>query len=174
MLWRCWVMARAARFPCPLRTATMRYATRALATEVATMPLPRDPARRNPRRPTAHDRNNVDEYLADHYLQRLIDGAFALLAGDADMQTMQPQHAAATEPIETARAILQSISRNFWRVPMRGTPPLLRNARSLSTPHWCQPRVREIITVTRGVAAVHRGVEGGGAAASGALDGANA
>ena len=26
------------------------------------------------------------------YLQRLIDGAFALLAGDADIQTMQPHH----------------------------------------------------------------------------------
>ena len=33
------------------------------------------------------DRTSVDDYLADHYLQRLIDGAFALLAGDEDMQT---------------------------------------------------------------------------------------
>ena len=39
-------------------------------------------------------------------LQRLIDGALALLAGDADIQTMQPYHAAAVQPIEAARAPL--------------------------------------------------------------------
>ena len=94
-------------FHVPLRTATMRYAKRCArfgqrddAAFVATLQAAIHAA------PRRHDRNNVDEYLADDYLQRLIDGAFALLAGDADIQTMQPHHAAAVQPIEAARAAL--------------------------------------------------------------------
>ena len=94
-------------FHVPLRTATMRYAKRCARygsrDDDSFRETLRAAIRAAPRRP---DRTSVDDYLADHYLQRLIDGAFALLAGDEDIQTMQPQYAAATETIETTRTIL--------------------------------------------------------------------
>ncbi|HEX2939587.1 MAG TPA: hypothetical protein VHO91_00975, partial [Rhodopila sp.] len=46
-------------------------------------------------------------YLQDHYLGSLIDGAFALLAGDAEIRTMAPEQKAATATKEHARAELK-------------------------------------------------------------------
>ena len=68
----------------PLRTATMHYATRCARFGVradnddAFIDTLRSVVSAAPRRA---DRANVDEYLSGDYLQRLLDGAFALVAG---------------------------------------------------------------------------------------------
>ncbi|MGA7408033.1 MAG: hypothetical protein WBW67_25125, partial [Pseudolabrys sp.] len=101
-------------FHVPLRTATMRYAQRCARygsrEDDSFRETLRAAIRAATRRP---DRTSVDDYLADHYLQRLIDGAFALLAGDADFHAIQPQYAAATETIETTRMILEKHINDF-------------------------------------------------------------
>ena len=89
-------------FHAPLRTATMRYA--------------RDAARSGDRddahikatllqavqdAPARPGRSLAD--YSDDYLQRLIDGAFALLAGQADIVTMRPHHAPTTQSVDEAR-----------------------------------------------------------------------
>ena len=54
---------------------------------------PRDPRKRP----------DVGDYLSDDYLNRLIDGAFALLSADPDIRTMQPHHAAPHQTVQQAR-----------------------------------------------------------------------
>lgn len=101
-------------FHVPLRTATMRYAKLCARNGSRDDDSFRETLRAAIRAATRRpDRASVDDYLADHYLQRLIDGAFALLAGDEDIQAMQPQYAAATETIETTRTILEKHINDF-------------------------------------------------------------
>ncbi len=91
----------------PLRTATMRYAQRcnryndrddnAIKAEL------RDAIRCAPCRPGG---NVETPYCQDYYLDSMIEGAFALLAGDGEIQTMRPQHAAPGQSLEEARIAL--------------------------------------------------------------------
>ena len=101
-------------FHVPLRTATMRYAKRCARYGNRDDDNLREKLRAAIRAATRRpDRTSVDDYLADQYLQRLIDGAFALLAGNEDIQAMQPQHAVATEMIETTRTMLEKHINEF-------------------------------------------------------------
>lgn len=91
-------------FHAPLRAATLRYARecarygdrddKALKAKLV------EAMRAAPRKV---ERGRLEAYN-DVYLQRLIDGAFALLAGDAETQTMRPHHAAAVDTLEAARS----------------------------------------------------------------------
>lgn len=92
----------------PLRTATMRYARQcqrygsrdddALKAKLtaAIKAAPCGPAR-----------SGVGEYLDEVYQQRLIDGAFALLDGNADNEAVPPHHAAPVGDIVAARQELR-------------------------------------------------------------------
>ena len=94
-------------FHAPLRAATWQYARRcgryndrddeALKAEL------RAAIRTAPCRPGG----NVEvPYCQDYYLDSMIAGAFALQAGDAEIQGMRPHHQAATDTLEGARAAL--------------------------------------------------------------------
>jgi len=94
-------------FHAPLRAATWQYARRcgryndrddeALKTEL------RAAIRTAPCRPGG----NVEvPYCQNYYLDSMISGAFALQAGDAEIQGMRPHHQAATDTLEGARAAL--------------------------------------------------------------------
>jgi hypothetical protein len=102
-------------FHAPLRKATMIYARRAarygernddgLKADLL------DAIRAAPRR-LGRDLSTYD----GTYLQRLIDGAFALLAGDGDIQTMRPHYAAPSGSREEARnAISRHVAAFFDR-----------------------------------------------------------
>ena len=52
-------------------------------------------------------------YCTDYYLDAMIDGAFALLAGNAEAQTMQPHHAAPAHTVDQARSQLATHVREF-------------------------------------------------------------
>lgn len=91
-------------FHAPLRTATMRYArqcARGQARDDADLKARlRDAIRAAPKGPG----RDVREYCTEAYLQRLIDGAFRLLAGNADAPALAPHYQAATDTIEDARS----------------------------------------------------------------------
>jgi hypothetical protein len=93
-------------FHVPLRTATLRYARRCLRhnerDDEALKPQLRSAIEAAPRDPRR--RAEVREYLEDSYLQRLIDGAFDLHAGDPDIQAIRPHHAAPAHTVEDGRA----------------------------------------------------------------------
>ncbi|MBV8591561.1 MAG: hypothetical protein JO212_16145 [Acetobacteraceae bacterium] len=90
-------------FHLPLRTAIMRYARRCVRyndrDDGALKQQLRDAIEAAPRRP---DRD-LSTYLDDAYLQRSIDGAFALLAADEDIQTMRPHHARPEHTVDEGR-----------------------------------------------------------------------
>ena len=106
-------------FHVPLRAATLRYAR-----EVARCG-DRDDAMQKamllramhsvPRKP---ERGDLADY-GDDYLQRLIDGAFGLLAGDAEIRSMQPHHARATSTVEEARDSIKHHVAGFFDRALR-------------------------------------------------------
>ncbi len=90
----------------PLRLAIMRYANRCARygdrdDDVLKARL-REAMQSAPRR---SDRGNLSTYDAV-YLQRSIDGAFLLLAGNTEIHTMRPQHAAPGQSLEEASLAL--------------------------------------------------------------------
>ena len=93
-------------FHAPLRKATMQYARRcnrySNRDDKALKRQLRETIDTAPRRP---DRNDLTSY-DDAYLQRLIDGAFALLAGDGEIRTMHPHYQAPTHTVEEARDVI--------------------------------------------------------------------
>jgi putative DNA primase/helicase len=94
-------------FHAPLRTATWRYASQCVRygerDDAAFVAMLKAAIHAAPRR---HDRIKVDEYLSPNYQHRLIDGAFAVLAGNCDIQTISPHYEAASQSIEDAREAL--------------------------------------------------------------------
>ena len=63
-------------------------------------------------------------YCEDHYLDSLIDGAFAFLAGDAEIRTMRPHYTAPTDTLANARGqIQQHVVGFFDRVLIGGDVP---------------------------------------------------
>jgi len=104
-------------FHAPLRTATMRYALDCSRVRVrvrddeAIKDFLRDAIRNAPCRPGG----DVEHpYCEDFYLQSLIDGAFALLAGDPEIQSMRPHHQAATHTLDQAREALKKEAAGFF------------------------------------------------------------
>jgi len=94
-------------FHAPLRTATLRYARecgRGRERDDETIKeFLRDAIRAAPCR---QDGNVETPYCQDWYLQPMIDGAFALLAGDAEIRTMRPHHPAPAHTVGEARAAI--------------------------------------------------------------------
>ena len=100
----------------PLRTTTLRYARQcqrsgardddALKAQLraAIEAAPRD----------SRIRTGVEEYTSDSYLDRLIFGAFALLAGNADGRTIKPHHRLPTDTLQQARAALAQYIVEFF------------------------------------------------------------
>ena len=92
-------------FHAPLRAATLRYARdvargRQDRDDDALMQALRAAIRAAPCRPGG----DVEHpYCEPHYLKSLIDGAFALLAGQAEIRTMQPRHQPPAGTVEDAR-----------------------------------------------------------------------
>ena len=97
-------------FHAPLLRATMRYAKHSNRDDATFIEALKTAIRAAPRRA---DRTSVDDYLSDHYLLRLINGAFALLSGDPDIQTMAPHHTAATATAEDARFEMGEVLHGF-------------------------------------------------------------
>ncbi len=93
-------------FHAPLRAATLRYARECSRygdrNDAAIKAKLLQAMQEVPRKAERGDLGTYD----DTYLQRLIDGAFALLAGDAEIQGMRPHHKAAVDTLEGARAAL--------------------------------------------------------------------
>ena len=98
----------------PLRTATMRYAQQCrrynerdddgLKADL------REAIRSAPCRPGG----NVEApYCQDFYLDSMIEGAFALLAGDDEIQTMRPHHTAPGQTLGEAETALAAHVRGF-------------------------------------------------------------
>ena len=88
----------------PLRTATLRYARRCQRynerDDEAIKAELRDAIRAAP----CNAGGNVETpYCQDYYLDAMIDGAFALLAGADEVQTMRPHYEAAGNTVEQAR-----------------------------------------------------------------------
>lgn len=88
----------------PLRLATLRYARRcARYGDRDDDALKQDLQERIKQAPRRADRGEMGDY-DDAYLQRLIDGAFALVqAGDAEIQTMRLHHQGPANTVEDAR-----------------------------------------------------------------------
>ncbi len=102
-------------FHAPLRAATLRYARQCHRMgnrdDEAIKDALRDAIRVAPCRPGG----DVEHpYCEDNYLQSLIDGAFALMAGDAEIQTMRPHHAPAVHTLEDARKALEQHVGGFF------------------------------------------------------------
>ena len=97
-------------FHAPLRRATLLYAKRGNRDDAPFIEALKAAIRAAPRRA---DRTSVDEYLSEHYLQRLIDGAFSFLAGNPDVQSMRPHHPPATATVEDARSEMADVLRDF-------------------------------------------------------------
>ena len=93
-------------FHAPLRAATLRYARECSRygdrDDAAIKAKLLQAMQEAPRKA---ERGRLEVY-DDAYLQRLIDGAFALLAGDAEIQGMCPHHQVAVDTLEQARAAL--------------------------------------------------------------------
>jgi hypothetical protein len=91
-------------FHAPLRTATMRYALRCNrygARDDEAMKGQLRAAIRSAQRRS--DRDIEATYTTENYLQPLIDGAFALLSAEPDLQKIQPHHAAPHQTVQQAR-----------------------------------------------------------------------
>jgi len=91
-------------FHAPLRTAVMRYAGQVARygnrdddTLKASL---KEAVRAAPRR---LDRDVENPYCTDYYLDASIGGAFSLLAGDEEIQTMRPHHEAPGRSVPEAR-----------------------------------------------------------------------
>ena len=96
-------------FHAPLRVATLRYARQCARSgerdDDAVKAMLRMAIRSAPRRPGG----NVEvPYCQDWYLDPMIAGAFALLAGDAEIQTMTPHHTSPTGDVDQARKDLKA------------------------------------------------------------------
>jgi hypothetical protein len=99
-------------FHAPLRTATMRYAKQCSRHDSRNdddlKKRIREAVHAAPRKAS---RDDWKTYLGDDYLDRLIDGAFALLSAEPDMRTMQPHHAVPRQTVQQARdAIAEHVS----------------------------------------------------------------
>lgn len=87
----------------PLRIATLRYARRcARYGDRDDDALKQDLQERIKQAPRRADRGDMGAY-DDRYLERLIDGAFALMAGDTEIQAMRPHHQGPANTVEQAR-----------------------------------------------------------------------
>jgi len=94
-------------FHAPLRTATLRYARDCgrgrERDDEALKDLLRDAIRNAP----CNAGGNVEApYCQEYYLQPMIEGAFAYLAGNTEIQSMRPHHAAPAHTVEEARAAI--------------------------------------------------------------------
>lgn len=103
-------------FHAPLRTAIMRYANQVARygdrdddTLKASL---KDAARAAPRR---SGRDVENPYCTEYYLDASIAGAFALLAGDDEIQTMRPHHQAPSRSVLEARTEMKGHIGDFLR-----------------------------------------------------------
>ena len=88
----------------PIRSATMRYAWRCNRySDRDDEALKADIRAAIDAAPKRSDRGNMSDY-DNVYLQRLIDGAFLLLAGDTEIHSLRPHYEAAKNTVEQARA----------------------------------------------------------------------
>ncbi len=101
-------------FHSPLRVATLRYARHVARhggrDDAAEKKRLRTAMHAAPRRP---ERGSLPDY-GDDYLQRLIDGAFALLAGNAEIQSMRPHYEPATGTVDDARKSIKKHCAEFF------------------------------------------------------------
>lgn len=94
-------------FHAPIRAATLQYARECSRGRARDDDGLKEHLRQAIRTAPCRPGGNVEHpYCQDFYLQASIDGAFALLAGDAELQTMRPHHAASSDTLEEARAAL--------------------------------------------------------------------
>jgi hypothetical protein len=101
-------------FHAPLRLATMRYAVRCARyggrDDAALKVRLRTAIHTAPR---SAGRCGWEDYAQDDYLDRLLDGAFALLAGDADIRKTPPEVTAPTATVAGARHEIRLAVHNF-------------------------------------------------------------
>jgi len=91
----------------PLRTATLRYAKRCRRFNERDDDAIKDELRDAIRAAPCNPGGDVETpYCQDFYLDSMIEGAFALLAGDDEIQVMRPHHAAPGQSVGEARDAL--------------------------------------------------------------------
>jgi len=91
----------------PLRTATLRYAKRCRRFNERDDDALKDELREAIRSAPCNPGGDVETpYCQDFYLNNMIEGAFALLAGDDEIQVMRPHHAAPGQSVREARDAL--------------------------------------------------------------------
>lgn len=99
-----------------MRAATLRYARRCTRYGERDDEAVKAELRGAIRSAPCNPGGNVEApYCQDHYLDRMIAGAFALLAGDAEIQTMRPHHAAPAHTVDQARQTIAEHVGGFIR-----------------------------------------------------------